>query len=652
VASIFVPSAAVALASITFAIDILGKTGLKQEINAEALSESFKTQFVNQVFLMNQQMVMDFTGIKLDMVVDSFDHANIADSASAQPPFKSNYGQVAPVTNIIFKKMGSSQNQITLTGVKGPMRNDSLFRNDFNFESIGIGGLDEQFQKLIRKAFATRMFPGLVKELGANHVRGILLFGPPGCGKTLIARQIGKILNSREPKIVNGPEILDKYVGGSEEKVRELFADAEKEQAEAGDNSMLHIIIFDEMDAIMKQRGSTRDNTGVGDSVVNQLLSKIDGVDSLNNILIIGMTNRKDLIDEAILRPGRLEVHIEITLPDEKGRLQILKIKTSDMRKNRRITEEALTRLPELAHMTKNFTGAELEGLVRNAVSFALSRNIDGSSLKGLNDNNIQVEWRDFERAIGETTPAFGNRDNDELQQCYSNGVYSFGKSFEDSWEALQRFCNQVKNSARTPLMSVLLEGGRGTGKTAIAAKIAMESDFPFIRMITADSMIGASENTKCSNLLKVFSDSYRSPLSVIIIDDIERIMDYTPVGPRFSNMVLQTLLVLIKKIPPTNCRLLVIATTSIASYMEDVQVTRAFNVVTHVNELKTSQEVYTVLGQYPDIDTADARNIANSIIEPIGIKQLMMVLEMARDESTGKISPDNFIECLHTIGY
>lgn len=122
-------------------------------------------------------------------------------------------------------------------------------------------------------------------------------------------------LNSREPKIVNGPEVLDKYVGGSEEKIRELFAEAEVEEKEAGDESMLHIIIFDELDAIMKKRGTTGDSTGVNDSVVNQLLSKMDGVDSLNNILIIGMTNRKDMIDEAILRPGRLEVHVEIGLP-------------------------------------------------------------------------------------------------------------------------------------------------------------------------------------------------------------------------------------------------------------------------------------------------------------------------------------------------
>ena len=102
---------------------------------------------------------------------------------------------------------------------------------------------------------------------------------------------------------------------------------------EKGDSSDLHIIIFDEIDAICKARGSSRDGTGVHDTIVNQLLTKIDGVDALNNILLIGMTNRKDMLDEAMLRPGRLEVMIEIGLPDEKGRLQILKIHTSKVRR-------------------------------------------------------------------------------------------------------------------------------------------------------------------------------------------------------------------------------------------------------------------------------------------------------------------------------
>jgi vesicle-fusing ATPase len=144
-----------------------------------------------------------------------------------------------------------------------------------------------------------------------------------------MARQIGKMLNAREPQIVNGPEILNKFVGQSEENIRKLFAAAEAEYKAKGEESSLHIIIFDELDAICKQRGSKNDGTGVGDSIVNQLLAKMDGVDQLNNILIIGMTNRLDMIDEALLRPGRLEIHMEISLPDENGRLQILNVHTA-----------------------------------------------------------------------------------------------------------------------------------------------------------------------------------------------------------------------------------------------------------------------------------------------------------------------------------
>ena len=136
---------------------------------------------------------------------------------------------------------------------------------------------------------------------------------------------------------------------------------------------MLHTIIFDEMDAICKSRGSVRDGTGVSDSIVNQLLEDRRRR-PLNNILVIGMTNRKDMIDEAILRPGRLELHVEIGLPDEKGRLQILDIKTASMRKAGRLQRDAVDALPELAGRTKNFSGAELEGLVKSAASYALRR--------------------------------------------------------------------------------------------------------------------------------------------------------------------------------------------------------------------------------------------------------------------------------------
>lgn len=151
-----------------------------------------------------------------------------------------------------------------------------LIRADFKFEDLGIGGLDDEFSAIFRRAFASRIFPpSIVEKLGVQHVKGLLLYGPPGTGKTLMARQIGKMLNAKEPKIVSGPEVLSKFVGQSEENVRKLFADAEAEYKSKGEESGLHIIIFDELDAICKQRGSRGDSTGVGDSVVNQLLAKV-----------------------------------------------------------------------------------------------------------------------------------------------------------------------------------------------------------------------------------------------------------------------------------------------------------------------------------------------------------------------------------------
>jgi vesicle-fusing ATPase len=261
---------------------------------------------------------------------------------------------------------------------------NSIIQPGFKFEDMGIGGLDTEFSAIFRRAFASRIFPpDLIEKLGIQHVRGILLFGPPGTGKTLIARQIGKMLNAREPKVVNGPEVLNKYVGQSEENIRKLFADAEKEYKEKGDESGLHVIIFDELDAVCKQRGSSKDSTGVGDSVVNQLLSKLDGVDQLNNILLVGITNRMDMIDEALLRPGRLEVHMEISLPDKAGRVQILNIHTNKMRANNVIDDDV--NIEELSNLTKNFSGAEINGLVKAASSFAFNRHIKVGTMASIN---------------------------------------------------------------------------------------------------------------------------------------------------------------------------------------------------------------------------------------------------------------------------
>ncbi|KNC76406.1 hypothetical protein SARC_11091, partial [Sphaeroforma arctica JP610] len=416
--------------------------------------------------------------------------------------------------------------QLNLVGSAKGGERTTLINPDWNFEQMGIGGLDSEFTDIFRRAFASRVFPpDLVKKLGIMHVKGILLYGPPGTGKTLMARQIGKMLNAVEPKIVNGPEILDKYVGQSEQNIRNLFMDAEAEQAAKGDFSQLHIIIFDEFDAICKQRGNSASSSGVGDTVVNQLLSKIDGVDQLNNILLIGMTNRRDLIDEALLRPGRLEVQMEINLPDEHGRFQILQIHTANMKANDMM--DTTVDLAELAAMSKNYSGAEIAGLVKSASSFAFNRHIDPNNLGKIDEaalKNLKITMDDFVGALDEVKPAFGVTE-DVFAECVRNGVVEWCPQVQRILDDGKLLVDQVKNSPRTPLVSVLLEGPPGVGKTALAATMAISSDYPFVKLIAPELYVGMSESAKCNAITKVFDDAYKSPIACIVIDNIERLL-------------------------------------------------------------------------------------------------------------------------------
>ena len=150
------------------------------------------------------------------------------------------FGLLTRSTEISLRKAAAAPVQLKLQGTSGGSKGNQLFARGFNFEALGIGGLNKEFADIFRRAFASRTIPAdILKKMGQHHVRGMLLYGPPGCGKTLIARQIGKALHAHPPKIVNGPEILNKYVGQSEENIRNLFADAEKEQGERGDDSDL-----------------------------------------------------------------------------------------------------------------------------------------------------------------------------------------------------------------------------------------------------------------------------------------------------------------------------------------------------------------------------------------------------------------------------
>uniref|UniRef100_A0A672M430 Vesicle-fusing ATPase n=1 Tax=Sinocyclocheilus grahami TaxID=75366 RepID=A0A672M430_SINGR len=463
-----------------------------------------------------------------------------------------------------------------------------------------------------------------VEGMCCKHVKGILLFGPPGCGKTLMARQIGKMLNAREPKVVNGPEILNKYVGESEANIRKLFADAEEEQKRLGANSGLHIIIFDEIDAICKQRGSMAGSTGVHDTVVNQLLSKIDGVEQLNNILVIGMTNRPDLIDEALLRPGRLEVKMEIGLPDETGRVQILNIHTAKMKQSNMLAKDV--DIKELAVDTKNYSGAELEGLVRAAQSTAMNRHIKASTKVEVDTEKAQmleVSRSDFLASLNnDIKPAFGTNQED-YSSYIMNGIVKWSNAVSDILGDGELLVQQHTLIQRPP----------HSGKTALAAKIAEDSQFPFIKICSPDKMIGYSETAKCQAIKKIFEDAYKSQLSCVVVDDIERLLDFVPIGPRFSNLVLQALLVLLKKPPPRGRKLLILGTTSRKDVLQEMGMLDSFSTTVHIPNISRGEylmEALELLGGFQEEERAIIAKKVKGQAVWLGIKKLQMLIEMS----------------------
>ncbi|KAJ4976833.1 hypothetical protein NE237_001939 [Protea cynaroides] len=649
-ASKFVPPDNFNLALLTLELEFVKKGTKSEQIDAVLLAQQIQKRFINQVMTEGQKVSFEYHGNNYIFTVS---RANVEGQEKSN---SSERGMITSDTYFIFE--ASNASGIKIVNQREAASSNIFRHKEFNLQSLGIGGLSAEFADIFRRAFASRVFPSHVaNKLGIKHVKGMLLHGPPGTGKTLIARQIGKMLNGREPKIVNGPEVLSKFVGETEKNVRDLFADAEVDQKTRGDQSDLHVIIFDEIDAICKSRGSTRDGTGVHDSIVNQLLTKIDGVEALNNVLLIGMTNRKDLLDEALLRPGRLEVHVEISLPDEAGRLQILQIHTNKMKENSFIAPDV--DLQELAARTKNYSGAELEGVVKSAVSFALNRQLSLDDLtKPVDEENIKVTMDDFLHAIQEIRPAFG-ASTDDLERRRLNGMVDCGDRHKHLYERAMLLVEQVKVSRGSPLVTCLLEGPSGSGKTALAATIGIDSDFPFVKIISAETMIGLSESSKCAQIVKVFEDAYKSPLSIIILDDIERLLEYVGIGPRFSNLICQTLLVLLKRPPPKGKNMLVIGTTSEVDFLDSVGFCDAFSITYNVPTLKT-WDARKVLQQL-NVFAPDDIDAAAEALNDMPIKKLYVIVEMAAQGERGggaeaiysgkeKIGISHFFDCLGDV--
>ena len=220
--------AAAPLAAVTLDVDYIravAKRGV-ETLDGAAFVAHLLDKFAHQYLATGQLVAFEFNGENYKFTVADLE---LVEGGGGGPAVR---GLLSAQTQLLPRKAAGAA--LAFSGLPEKQAN-SIFRENWNFEQVGIGGLDAEFSSIFRRAFASRIFPAsVVKKLGVKHVKGMLLYGPPGTGKTLIARQIGKMLNGNEPKIVNGPEVLSKYVGQSEENVRALFADAEAEMAERG----------------------------------------------------------------------------------------------------------------------------------------------------------------------------------------------------------------------------------------------------------------------------------------------------------------------------------------------------------------------------------------------------------------------------------
>jgi transitional endoplasmic reticulum ATPase len=250
-----------------------------------------------------------------------------------------------------------------------------------------VGGLAEIRQRLVEAVEWPLQHPDLFTQAGIRPPKGILLSGPPGCGKTLLAKAIAS-----ETEVnfisVKGPALLSKYVGESERAVREVFRKARQ--------AAPCIVFFDEIDALVPSRGAGSSDSHVAERVLSQFLAELDGVEELKGVLVLGATNRSDLLDPAILRPGRFDEVVEIPLPDESGRSEIFAIHLQDKPLGPGIS------FKDLASQTDGFSGAEISSVCTRAARRAVRRAVQADEKAPADPGRVTIEASDLEAALEE----------------------------------------------------------------------------------------------------------------------------------------------------------------------------------------------------------------------------------------------------------
>jgi transitional endoplasmic reticulum ATPase len=389
-----------------------------------------------------------------------------------------------------------------------------------------IGGLRNEVTKVREMIELPMKHPELFERLGIEAPKGVLLHGPPGTGKTLLAKAVANETNAHFISI-SGPEIMGKYYGESEERLRQLFEEAEKNAPS--------IIFIDEIDSIAPKREEV---TGeVEKRVVAQLLALMDGMEARGKVVVIAATNRPDAIDQALRRPGRFDREIEIGVPDQPGRLEILQIHTRGMP----LADDV--DLPKLASSSHGFVGADLSALAKEAAMRALRRvlpsiDLDKKSIPAETLNKIIVRMSDFQEALTEVEPSALREVLVEVPNVHwaqVGGLASVKKDLQESVEWPMKYRDVFDYAKTRPPKGILLYGPPGTGKTLLAKAVANESEANFISIKGPELLskwVGESER----GVREIFHKARLAAPCVVFMDEIDSLVPTRGTG--FDNQV------------------------------------------------------------------------------------------------------------------
>ena len=390
-----------------------------------------------------------------------------------------------------------------------------------------IGGLGDAVRKIREMVELPLRHPELFKRLGVEAPKGVLLHGPPGTGKTMLAKAVAGETSSNFISI-GGPEIVSKFYGESEGKLREIFKDAEENAPS--------IIFIDEIDSIAPKRDEV--NGEEERRIVAQLLSLMDGLNSRGKVVVIGATNRPNSIDEALRRPGRFDREIEIGIPDRDGRLEILEIHTRGMP----LADDV--DLKWLAHKTHGYAGADLSALTKEAAMAALRRvlpdvDLEADEIPREVLNSISVTKDDFKNALKDMQPSTMREVLIEKPNVRWEDIGALEEAKQELKEAVEwplKFGKVFDHMNAKPPKGILLYGPPGTGKTMLAKAVATESEANFIAVKGPEFLnkwVGESEKA----VRETFRKARQASPCVIFMDEIDSIAPERGSGSGDSNV-------------------------------------------------------------------------------------------------------------------